>query len=222
MKLVIGNKNYSSWSMRPWMALKIAGIPFEDRVISLDDPIFKAELAELTPAGKVPVLIDDDRHIWESLAIIEYVAERFPTAGVWPADVAARAHARVISSEMHAGFASLRKHCAMNMVRPKKTRELTPEVEADVMRIETMWADCRRRFGQGGPFLFGAACAADAMYAPVVSRFHTYDIAVGEDARGYMQAVMTLPAWREWEKAALAESWVLPRSEVDWPDVLRP
>jgi glutathione S-transferase len=123
---------------------------------------------------------------------------------------------------MHAGFAPLRKHCAMNMARPKKKRELTPEVEADVARIETMWADCRHRFGQGGPFLFGAPCGADAMYAPVVSRFHTYDIAVGKDARGDMDAVMALPAWREWEEAALAESWILPRSEVDWPDVLRP
>lgn len=222
MKLVIGNKTYSSWSMRPWMAMKIAGIPFEDRVISLDDPIFKAELARLTPAGKVPVLIDGDRHIWESLAIIEYVAEKFPDAKVWPVDTAARAHARVISSEMHAGFAALRKHCAMNLARPQKKRELTPEVEADVARIEEMWADCRRRSGKSGPFLFGAACAADAMYAPVVSRFHTYAIDVGDEARAYMKAVMGLPAWIEWEKAALQESWVLQRGEVDWPKVLRP
>lgn len=222
MKLVIGNKTYSSWSMRPWMAMKIAGVPFEDRVISLDDPIFKAELAKLTPAGKVPVLIDGDRHIWESLAIIEYVAEKFPGARVWPIDPAARAHARVISAEMHAGFAALRKHCAMNMARPQKKRELTPEVEADVVRIEEMWTDCRRRFGKSGPFLFGAACAADAMYAPVVSRFNTYAIDVGDAARAYMNAVTGLPAWLEWEKAALQESWVLPRGEVDWPEVLRP
>jgi glutathione S-transferase len=179
LQLVIGNKNYSSWSMRPWMAMKIAGIQFEDRVISLDDPVFKAELARLTPAGKVPVLIDGDRHIWESLAIIEYLAERFPAAKIWPDDAAARAHARVISAEMHAGFAALRKHCAMNMARPPKKRQLTPEVQADVARIEEMWADCRRRFGAGGPFLFGEACAADAMYAPVVSRFHTYAVEVG-------------------------------------------
>jgi len=222
LKLVIGNKTYSSWSMRPWMAMKIAGIDFEDQVISLDDPIFKGELAKLTPAGKVPVLIDGERHIWESLAIIEYVAEKFPHAPVWPRDTSARAHARVISAEMHAGFAALRKHCAMNMARPQKKRELTPEVEADVARIEAMWSDSRRRFGKGGAFLFGAACAADAMYAPVVSRFHTYDITVDDDTRGYMKAVMTLPAWREWEQEALAESWVLPRGEVDWPEVLRP
>jgi len=221
LKLVIGNKNYSSWSMRPWMAMKLAGIPFEEQVISLDDPQFKSELVKLTPAGKVPVLIDKDRHIWESLAIIEYVAEKFPEAKVWPIDAAARAHARVLSAEMHAGFAPLRRHCAMNMVRPPKKRELPPEVQSDVARIEQMWSDCRARFGKAGAFLFGAACAADAMYAPVVSRFHTYQIDLGEDARAYMKAVMALPAWLEWERAARQETWVLPRGEVDWPNVLR-
>jgi glutathione S-transferase len=221
LKLVVGNKNYSSWSMRPWMALKIGNIPFEDRVLHLDDPIFKPELAKVTPVGKVPVLIDGDRHIWESLAIIEYAAEKFPDAKLWPDDAAARAHARVICTEMHAGFAPLRRHCPMNMRRPPQRRELTPEVQNDVRRLEQMWRDCRVRFGQGGPFLFGAAGAADAMYAPVVSRFHTYDIEVGEDARAYMRAVKALPAWLEWEKAALQEEWVLPRAEVDWPNVLR-
>jgi glutathione S-transferase len=221
LKLVVGNKNYSSWSMRPWMALRIADIPFEDRVISLDDPIFKPELAKLTPAGKVPVLIDGDRHVWESLAIIEYAAEQFTAATVWPADVAARAHARVVCAEMHAGFAPLRRHCPMNMARPPNRRELPPEVQDNVTRIEQMWSDCRARFGKDGPFLFGAAGAADAMYAPVVSRFHTYDIEVGADTRAYMKAVMSLPAWSEWEKAALEESWILPRGEIDWPDVLR-
>ena len=221
LKLVIGNKNYSSWSMRPWMAMRIADIPFEDQVIHLDDPVFKSELARLTPAGKVPVLIDGDRHVWESLAIIEYVAETFPDAKIWPADVAARAHARVVSAEMHAGFVNLRRHCAMNMARPPKRRELTPEVQNDVARIEQMWNDSRARFGKDGPFLFGAASAADAMYAPVVSRFHTYDIAVSPETRAYMQAVRALPAWIAWETAARQESWVLPRAEVDWPDVLR-
>ena len=221
LKLVIGNKNYSSWSMRPWMAMKLAGIPFEEQVISLDDPQFKSELAKLTPAEKVPVLIDKDRHIWESLAIIEYVAEKFPEAKVWPVDAAARAHARVLSAEMHAGFVPLRRHCAMNMVRPPKKRELPPEVQSDVARIEQMWSDCRARFGKGGAFLFGATCATDAMYAPVVSRFHTYQIDVGEDARAYMKAVMALPAWLEWEGAARQETWVLPRGEVDWPNVLQ-
>lgn len=222
LKLVIGNKNYSSWSMRPWMAMKVAGIPFEERVISLDDPGFKAELSRLTPGGKVPVLIDGDRHVWESLAIIEYLAEKYPAAKLWPEDFDARAHARVICAEMHAGFAPLRRHCPMNMVRPPTKRELPPEVQSNVTRIEEMWADCRSRFGKGGSFLFGAACAADAMFAPVVSRFHTYAIAVGSDARAYMQAIMALPAWSEWERAARQELWVLPANEVDWPAVPKP
>ncbi len=221
LKLVIGNKNYSSWSMRPWIAMKIAGIAFDERVISLDDPAFKSEIYKLTPAGKVPVLIDGDRHIWESLAIIEYVAEKFPTAMLWPTDGGARAHARVICAEMHAGFAPLRRHCAMNMMRPPSKRELPPEVQSDVTRIEQIWTDCRARFGEGGAFLFGAAGAADAMFAPVVSRFHTYDIAVGPEPRAYMEAVMMLPAWSEWEKAARQETWVLPRGEIDWPNVSR-
>ena len=221
LKLVIGNKNYSSWSMRPWMAMKIAGIAFEERVISLDDPAFKSELCKLTPTGKVPVLIDGDRHIWESLAIIEYLAEKFPDAKLWPTDAGARAHARVICAEMHAGFASLRRHCAMNMLRPPGKRELPPEVQRDVTRIDQMWTDCRARFGEGGPFLFAAAGVADAMYAPVIFRFHTYVIKVGREARAYMDAVMALPAWIEWERAARQETWVLPRSEVDWPEVLR-
>jgi len=203
------------------MAMKIAAIAFEERVISLDDPVFKSELYKLTPAGKVPVLIDGDAHIWESLAIIEYLAEKFPDAKLWPPDAAARAHARVICAEMHAGFAALRRHCAMNMMRPPRKRELPPEVQRDVTRIDQMWGDCRKRFGKGGPFLFGAAGAADAMYAPVVSRLHTYDIEVGQEARAYMDAVMALPGWIEWEKAARQEPWVLPRGEVDWPEVVR-
>jgi glutathione S-transferase len=221
LTLVIANKNYSSWSMRPWMAMKIAGVPFEERVISMDDAAFKDEIRKLSPAGKVPILIDGGLRIWESLAIIEYVAEKFPDAKLWPNDTAARAHARVVSAEMHAGFASLRRHCPMNMARPPKKRELTPDVQKDVGRIEAMWADCRARFGQGGPFLFGAFCAADAMYAPVVSRFHTYGIDLAPEARAYMQAIMTLPAWIEWEKAARAEPWTLPHVEVDYPQVLR-
>jgi glutathione S-transferase len=187
-------------------------------VISLDDPVFKDEIPKLNPAGKVPVLIDGDLRVWESLAIVEYLADKFPDVGLWPADAAARAHARTISAEMHAGFAPLRRHCPMNMARVPKPRELTPEVQSDVLRIDQMWTDCRERFGKGGPFLFGAVGAADAMYAPVVSRFHTYGIEVGSEARGYMKAIMALPAWSAWEAAARQEPWVLPRAEVDWPD----
>jgi glutathione S-transferase len=221
LTLVIGNKNYSSWSFRPWIAMQAAGIPFEDRVVSLNDPEFKPTLLKLSPGGKVPVLIDGSTHVWESLAILEYLAEKFPAAGLWPADPAARAHARAIASEMHAGFLPLRGHCPMNFWRPVKRRALPDDVAANAKRIDAMWSDCRARFGDGGPFLFGAFSAADAMYAPVVSRFHTYGIEVGSAARAYMEAVMELPAWSAWKAAALEEPWVLPEDEPDWPTVLR-
>ena len=221
LTLVIGNKNYSSWSFRPWIAMKAAGIPFAERVISLDDPEFKSTLLKLSPAGKVPVLVDGDIRVWESLAILEYLGEKFADAGLWPSDVAARAHARAIACEMHAAFAPLRRHCPMNFWRPVKSRELPGDVVADVGRIDAMWTECRAQFGAGGPFLFGRFSAADAMYAPVVSRFHTYDVEVGAAARAYMGAVMALPAWAEWKEAALQEPWVLANDEPDWPTVLR-
>jgi glutathione S-transferase len=221
LTLVVGNKNYSSWSLRPWIALKAAGIAFSDRVISLNDPQFKPTLLALSPAGKVPVLLDGATHVWESLAILEYLADKFPAAALWPADAAARAHARAIASEMHAGFAPLRRHLPMNFWRPVKRRDLTAEAAANVARIDAMWSECRTRFGDGGPFLFGRFSAADAMYAPVVSRFHTYDVEVGPGARAYMDAVMALPAWSEWRQAALKEPWVLPEDEPDWPIVPR-
>ena len=221
LALIIGNKNYSSWSMRPWIAMKTAGIPFEETVISLEAADFKQRVGAVSGTGKVPVLIDGDVRVWESLAILEYLAEKFPAAGLWPADSAARAHARAIASEMHAGFVPLRRHLPMNMWRPVLKRELNPEVAANVQRIETMWTDCRARFGQGGPFLFGRFGATDAMYAPVVARFHTYAVDVGAAARAYMQAVMALPAWREWHDAGVKEPWVLAEDEVDWPKVLK-
>ncbi len=221
LTLVIGNKNYSSWSLRPWIAMKVAGIAFDEVVISLDAPDFKSRVSKLSGTGKVPALDDDGTHVWESLAILEYLAERFPAARLWPADPAARAEARAISSEMHAGFVPLRRACPMNMWRPVKKRELNDEAVANVRRIETMWADCRTRYGAGGPFLFGPFCAADAMYAPVVARFHTYDVEVDAAARAYMAAMRALPAWREWETAAVKEPWVLAEDEVDWPQVLK-
>jgi glutathione S-transferase len=221
LKLTLGNKNYSSWSFRPWIALKVAGIPFEEEVISLNAEDFKARVGRISGTGKVPALADGDVHVWESLAILEYVAEKFPQAGLWPADPAARALARSVASEMHAGFVPLRRHLPMNMWRPVMTRELTPEAEANVRRIEAIWTDCHNRYGNGGPFLFGSFGAADAMYAPVVSRFHTYAVEVNGPARSYMDALMALPAWEEWRSAALQEPWVLPEDEVDWPTVLR-
>jgi glutathione S-transferase len=222
-KLIIGNKNYSSWSMRPWIAMKVAGIPFEETVISLNAPNFKQVVGPVSGTGKVPVLIDGNVCVWESLAILEYLAEKFPAAGLWPTDTAARAVARAISNEMHAGFIPLRRHLPMNMWRPVIKRELTPEATANVQRIETIWAECRSLHARknGGPFLFGRFGAPDAMFAPVVARLHTYDVDVTATTRAYMDAVMALPAWREWYAAALNETWVLAEDEVDWPTVRR-
>jgi len=219
LKLVIGNKNYSSWSLRPWIAMKAADIPFEEEVVSLSDPDFKARVRRISGTGKVPALADGAVHVWESLAILEYLAEKFPQKELWPRDPSARAAARALAAEMHAGFVPLRRQLPMNMWRPVKRRELSPETQANVARIDVIWTDCRKRYG--GPFLFGAFGAVDAMYAPVVSRLHTYDAAVGAVAKSYMESVMALPAWAEWRSAALQEPWVLAEDEVDWPTVLR-
>jgi glutathione S-transferase len=209
MKLIIGNKNYSSWSFRPWIGLKVAGIPFDEEVISL-----------YVAGGKVPVLIDGATHVWESLAILEYAAEKFPEAGLWPSDPAARAHARTIATEMHGGFAALRTECGMAMWRPHLRKELSGDAKANIARIQALWTDARTRFGTSGPFLFGRFCAADAMYAPVVSRFETYAIDVSAPVAAYMQAMIALPAWQEWRRAALNESWVIPQFE-DFPQAQR-
>jgi glutathione S-transferase len=219
MHLIIGNKNYSSWSFRPWLAMKVAGIAFEETLISLEAHDFKARVKVLGAAGKVPVLIDGDIRVWDSLAILEYLAEKFPAAALWPQQAAARARARTVAAEMHAGFMPLRRHLPMNMSRPVKPRTLDDGAAADVTRIETIWSECLTIFG--GPFLFGAFGAADAMYAPVVSRLHTYAVEVGAAAHVYMRAVMALPAWNEWRDAARRESWVLPHDEVDWPQISR-
>jgi glutathione S-transferase len=221
LDLIIGNKNYSSWSFRPWIAMKVAGIAFRETVISLEATDFKERVIKMSAAGKVPVLADGDVRVWESLAILEYLAEKFPAAGLWPRDAAARAHARAIAAEMHAGFQPLRRQLPMNMWRPVHPRQVDADAKADAARIEAIWTDCRARFGAGGPFLYGAFGAADAMYAPVVSRFHTYEVEVSVAARDYMRAVMALPAWNEWRHAALREPWVLPHDEVDWPEVKR-
>ena len=221
LKLIIGNKNYSSWSLRPWIAMKVAGIAFDEEVISLDAKDFKSRVTKISGTGKVPALVDGNVQVWESLAILEYVAEKYPDARLWPADPAPRALARAIAAEMHAGFVPLRQHLPMNMWRPVTPRQLTPDVQSNVRRIEAIWTDCRTRYGAGGAFLFGSFGAADAMFAPVVSRFHTYAVEVGAVARAYMDAVMTLPVWDEWRTAALKEAWVLPEDEVDWPTVMR-
>jgi glutathione S-transferase len=217
LKLIIGNKNYSSWSLRPWLAMKVAGIAFDEQVIPLYEPGSREQMLKYSPAGKVPVLTDGETRIWESLAILEYLADKFPKAGLWPADAPARGHARAVASEMHAGFQALRKNCPMNLWLPAKKRPQPDDVMDNVRRIDALWSDCRSRFGQGGPFLFGPFGAADAMYAPVASRLHTYGIAVSAVSRGYIDAVLALPAFAEWRAAGLQEPWVMQGNEPDWP-----
>jgi glutathione S-transferase len=217
LTLIIGNKNYSSWSLRPWIAMKAAGIPFEEIVIPLYEPGSREEMLKYSPTGKVPVLVDGDQHVWESLAILEHLAEKFPAARLWPADARARSHARAVAAEMHAGFQALRKACAMNMWLPVKARPQAEDVLENVRRIDALWSDCRARFGKGEPFLFGTFGAADGMYAPVVSRLHTYGLPVSPVARTYMDAVMALPAWHDWVEAAHKETWVMKHNEPDWP-----
>lgn len=212
--LVIGNKNYSAWSLRPWIAMAVAGIPFTEEVVPLDQPDTKEKIKRHSGAGRVPVLHHGGLTIWESLAIIEYLAETFPEAGLWPEAKAARALARSISSEMHAGFQALRSTCPMNMRRQKRRRELPAAALADARRIEETWASCRKAHGEGGPFLFGRFTAADAMYAPVVNRFEVYDVPVSRETRDYMETVMALPAWQAWYKAAAAEPWIIQADEV--------
>jgi glutathione S-transferase len=215
LKLVIGNKNYSSWSMRPWLALRANDIAFEEVFIPLyTGEADKQRILDVTRSGKVPALVDGDITIWDSLAIIEYAAERFPEARLWPEDRAARAHARSISAEMHSGFMALRNECGMNLHRPVKAIALSPDARADVARIEQIWTECRQRYGTSGPFLFGAFSGADAMFAPVVHRFRSYAIEMPPEAADYMQAMMALPAFQEWTRAGLAETIVIEKFET--------
>src|SRR6201992_4371167 len=194
LKLVIGNKNYSSWSMRPWLALRANNIPFDEVFVPLyTGDADKQRILAVTRSGKVPALVDGDVTIWDSLAIIEYVAERFPQARLWPEDRAARAHARSISAEMHSGFVALRSECGMNLHRPVGAIALSADARANIARIQEIWIECRARFGKSGPFLFGAFSGADAMFAPVVHRFRTYAIEVAPDVRSYMDTIMALP-----------------------------
>lgn len=213
-KLVIGNRNYSSWSLRGWLALKRTGVDFEEIVIPLHHPDTKEKIRAQSPSGWVPVLLGPDGPVWDSLAIAEYLAERFPTAGLWPADPAARAVARSVTAEMHSGFPALRKHYPMNLRATLPARPENPEAAADIARVLEIWTECRQNFGAGGPFLFGSFTAADAFYAPVVSRFRTYGVAMGPVAEAYAEAVRDWPDMREWAAAAAAEPWVIEAYEV--------
>jgi len=215
LKLVIGNKNYSSWSMRPWLAMRASNIAFDEVLIPLytHDKADKDRILGFTRSGKVPALIDGDVTVWDSLSIIEYVAERFPQARLWPEDGALRAHARSISAEMHSGFLALRNECGMNLHRPIRAVALSADARANVARIEQIWIECRERHGRLGPFLFGKFSAADAMFAPVVHRFRTYAIEVAPQAQAYMDTMMAQPAFAEWTKAGLAETLLIERFE---------
>lgn len=212
MRLVIGNKNYSSWSMRPWVLMRACGIAFTEEKLRFDftpDSAFRRAVAAVSPAGKVPVLLlDDGFAVWDTLAIAETLADRFPQAGVWPADANLRARARSVSAEMHSGFSALRNHCPMNIeaslheVGARIWAEQAA-VRADVSRIEAIWADALAM--SGGPFLFGGFGAADAFYAPVVMRLRSYGLPVGETTRAYMDRAVAHPAVAAWIADALAE-----------------
>jgi len=203
LRLVIGNKNYSSWSLRPWLALKQAGLPFEETRLDIYRPNARAEILKHSPTGKVPCLFDGDLQVWDSLAICEYLAETNPS--LWPDDGAARARARSISAEMHSGFSALRSSMSMDICAAKPGQGRTPESEADIARIVDIWQGCRARPAAAGAFLFGAFSIADAMFAPVVWRFQTHAVALPPAARSYADAMLGLPAMKEWAAAARAE-----------------
>lgn len=208
MTLVVGNKNYSSWSLRPWLALVSAGASFDEVVIPLYEAASKEKILAYSPAGKVPALVVGDLVLWDSLAICEYVAETFPAAKLWPEDARARAVARSVSAEMHSGFAALRRELSMDL-RARIEKTWSAEAEADIRRIEKSWETCRATYGEGGPFLFGAFSIADCMYAPVVGRFTTYGVSVGPAAKAYMDAIWGLAPMQSWLEAARREPWTL-------------
>ncbi len=207
MKLVISNKPYSPWPMRVWLLMRELGLVFEEQIIDLSGPDKIARLRAVSPSGRVPVLLDGAITVWDSLSIIEYLAERFPTAGVWPAAAGDRAHARSIVAEMHAGFTALRGQLVMNMRRNPRAIDLKPEVQADLQRIFTIWTDTRERFGKGGPFLFGRFSAADAYYAPIVSRLYGYAVEVPAACRPYMDVIQSLPAYKAWRSDCDLDPW---------------
>jgi len=207
LTLYIGNKNYSSWSLRAWLALKHVGTPFKEVVIPLDGPGKTTAILAHSPSGKVPALRYGEMVVWDSLAIGEYLADEFHQAHLWPTERIARATARSASAEMHSGFPNLRSQLPMNIRRPPFELRRTPEVEAEVGRIVSLWSECRRRFGAAGPFLFGKFTLADAMFAPVATRFRTYGVRVDETAAAYVATIHDLPSMREWIEAAKREPW---------------
>jgi glutathione S-transferase len=214
LHLIIANKAYSSWSLRPWLAMKANGLDFRETVICLGQDTTTAEIKKFSPTGKVPLLKHGDITVWESIAILDYLAEAFFDRHWWPTDPQARAVARAISAEMHAGFTNVRSTMPMNVRRSIPGRPRTPEVDADIDRISHIWRDARSRFGAGGPFLFGAFSNADAMYAPVVTRFKTYGVTLDPVCQAYAEAILTLPAMKQWYADAAQEAWVIEKYEA--------
>lgn len=213
LHLIIANKAYSSWSLRPWIAMKVQELSFRETVIRLDQPDTAQNIKAYAAAGKVPVLQHGDITVWESLAILDYLAEVFFDRHWWPADPLARATARAVSAEMHAGFTNLRSTMTMNVRKSVPHVERSEAVDKDIARITAIWNECRARFGAGGPFLFGAFSNADAMYAPVVTRFKTYCVDLDPACAAYSDAMLTLPAMKEWYAAAAEEPWIIPKYE---------
>jgi glutathione S-transferase len=213
MTLIIGNKNYSSWSLRPWLYLKHHGISFDEIRIPLYREDSKKRILSYSPSGKVPVLIDGEAHVWDSLAILEYLAELHPKTRGWPKDIKDRGLGRSLAAEMHSGFQALRTNCGMNCRRPPKAKDLSEEVLRDIARIRQIWQECRARFGSEGPWLFGRFGILDAMYAPVALRFHTYQVDVGVVEQDYVNTVLNHPAIQEWIKAAKQETEIIPAFE---------
>jgi len=214
-QLLIANKNYSSWSLRGWLALRHAGVDFDEQIVLLDQPDTKSRIAAFSPSGRVPALKDGGLLIWDSLAIAEYAAEKAPE--LWPGEVKTRALARAVAAEMHSGFMALRSAMPMNLRAAGRKVELTPAILADIDRIERVWTDCRARFGEGGPWLFGQWSVADAMYAPVATRFVTYDVHRPGVFDDYIATVFGDPAFQEWKQAALAETEIVPSDEAGSP-----
>lgn len=213
LTLVIGNKNYSSWSLRPWLVLRHAGLEFDEVLIALSTNGTKAEILKHSASGRLPALKHGDLTVWDSLAICEYVAELKPDAGLWPQDRAARALARSVSAEMHTGFTALRQHMPMNIRSSFPNEGRKPGVKEEIDRITSLWRQCRSRHGTDGPFLFGSFSIADAMYAPVVTRFRTYGVALGEVEQAYADAIWTLPSMKEWAKSASDEPMIIDSAE---------
>jgi glutathione S-transferase len=203
--LVIGTKSWSSWSLRPWLALKQSGMAFEEVLIELRKPDSRAKILAHSPSGKVPVLKNGALAVWDSLAICEYIAELACAVPLWPENKGARAVARSVSAEMHSGFPALRQHLSMVAGRSLPLPDLPADALADIDRIKEIWNDCRKRFGAGGPFLFGRWSNADAMFAPVVLRFQSYGVLLDAVCAAYVEAVLALPAMQEWIAAAKDE-----------------